>query len=204
MAGPTLQTEAFILNRETPKEAFQPFTAFSAEHGNLRILQRIPRKPNPTHSPLDLFDHVALILDAGSSGTWFVKEVRVLTRFAAIGAGYRRLQHAVEFTSLIARNPMHEDSRDSVYRLLQTALSAFAHSERPDVVGFKSHFCFARDEGYPIKEHWFPTLPSDDRKAVAELLNQPAANQTLETDAVARLHQKLEDYLRGHTDILVD
>ncbi|MBT5900925.1 MAG: hypothetical protein HOH58_02310 [Opitutaceae bacterium] len=204
MAGPTLQTEAFILHRTAPKEVFQPFTAFSAEHGNLRILQRIPRKPTPTHAPLDLFDRVALILDAGSAGTWFVKEVRVLERFAAIGGTYHRLQHAVNFAALIARNPVHEESRDSVFALLQTAFSAFASSDRPDIVGFKSFYCFARDEGYPIKEHWFPTLLRDDRSAVAQLLNQPVAEQSLAPDGVARLYQKLEDYLRGHTDILVD
>lgn len=204
MAGPALHTEAFILNRDSPKEAFQPFVAFSVEHANLRVLQRVPRKPNPTHSPLDLFDHVALILDAGSGGTWFVKEVRLLERFAAIGSSYRRLQHAAQLTALIARNPVHEDSRESVFTLLQTALRAFAASDRPDVVGFKSLYCFARDEGYPLKEHWYATLLRADRTTVAELLNRPAANQTAPTETVARLHQKLEDYLRGHTDILVD
>ncbi len=204
MAGPKLQTEAFILHRTSPKEAFQPFTAYSAEYGNLRILQRIPRKATPTHTPLDLFDRAALILDSGSAGTWFVKEVRVQERFAAIGANYRRLQHAVNFSALIARNPVHEESRVSVLTLLQTAFTAFGASDRPDIVEFKSFFCFARDEGYPIKEHWFPTLLRDDRSAVATLLNQPVADQSLSPDGVARLYQKLEDYLRGHTDILVD
>ena len=65
MAGPTIHTEAHILQKAPPKEAFQPATAFSAEHGTLRILQRVPRKPKPDHLTLDLFDHVALVLDPG-------------------------------------------------------------------------------------------------------------------------------------------
>lgn len=204
MPRPTLQTEAFILQRDHPKEAFQPAAAFSAEHGTLRILQRVPRKATPQHTPIDLFDRTGLILEGGNAGTWFVKEVRLAERFAGIGQNYRRLQHASGLTSLIARNSVHEESRESVFHLLQTALSAFSTTDRPDIVGFKSLFCFARDEGYPLREHWFPTLLRNDRAAVADLLNLPTSEQTSPTEDVARLQRKLEDYLRGHTDILVD
>lgn len=204
MAGPTLQTEAFILQRASPREAFQPFTAYSAAHGNLRILQRIARRPKPGHQAIDLFDRIALNLRAGSAGTWFVQDATLLERFAGIGANYRRLEHAAAFTALIARNPVHEESRESVYHLLQTALGTFADTARPDVVGFKSLYCFARDEGYPLKEHWFPTLLREDRACVTQLLNQPTADQDTPAAAVTRLHRKLADYLRGHTDILVD
>lgn len=204
MPRPSLQTEAFILHRERPKEAFQPAAAFSAEHGTLRVLQRVPRKATPQSTPLDLFDRVDLMLEGGNAGTWFVKEVRLNERFSGIGANYRRLQHASDLTALIARNAVHEESRESVFKLLQTALTAFGSTDRPDVVGFKSLFCFARDEGYPLREHWFPTLLRDDRATVAELLNRPTAEQQATTDHVARLQRKLEDYLRGHTDILVD
>ncbi|WED66098.1 hypothetical protein PXH66_04460 [Synoicihabitans lomoniglobus] len=186
------------------KEAFQPSVAYSAEHGTLRVLQRIPRKPTPTHIGLDLFDHVALMLDAGSAGTWFVKEVRLLHRHSGIGQNYRRLQHASAFTAIIARNPVPEESRDAVAGLIATALGAFATTDRPDIVGFKSLYCFARDEGYPLKQQWFPTLPRDDRSAVATLLNQPVNEQTVAPALVTHLHHHMEDYLRAHTDIFVD
>lgn len=204
MARPSLQTEAFILQRASPKEAFQPAIAFCAQHGALRILQRVPRKPTPQHQPLDLFDRADLILEGGSAGTWFVKEVRILHRFTGIGGHYRRLQHAAAFTALIARNAVPEESRPAVFRLLQTALATFAETDRPDIVGFKSLYCFSRDEGYPLKEQWFPTLPPTDRAAVAMLLNQPTTTQSAPAEEVARLHGNLEDYLRGHTDVLVD
>ena len=61
-----------------------------------------------------------------------------------------------------------------------------------------------RDEGYPIKEHWFPALPAEDREAVAKLLNQPVAGQLAEPSLVAKVLRRLEDYLRGHTEILLD
>jgi len=37
---------------------------------------------------------------------------------------------------------------------------------------------FARDEGYPVKEQWFPTLNAEDRAAAAPLLNRPLEGQT--------------------------
>jgi hypothetical protein len=206
VAGPSITTEAYILQKASPRESFQPGVAYSAEHGNLRILQRIPRKAKPDHITLDLFDQVALVLDSGSHQTWFVKEVRLLHRHTGIGRNYRRLQHAAAFTALIARNPVHEESREAVAELIASALAAFADSDRPDIVGFKSLYLFSRDEGYPLKEHWFPTLPRDDRSDVVTLLNRPTAEaaESVQPARVSFLHQRMEDYLRGHTDILVD
>jgi len=204
VAGPTISTEAHILLKASAKETFQPFTAFSVEHGNLRILHRVPRKPSPSYVSLDLFDHVALTLEPGNAGIWFVKEARLLTRQTGIGYRYFRLQHASAFTSLIARNSVPEESREVVDRLITTALAAFGSADRPDIVGFKSFYCFARDEGYPLKQQWFPTLPRQDRTNVITLLNRPLSEQTLDRDGVARLHTRMEEYLKGHTDILVD
>jgi hypothetical protein len=201
--GPALTTEALVLLKHPPAESFQALAVFSAEHGALRVLQRVPRKPNPQHLPLDLFDEVALTLEAGSSGTWFLKEARLLHRFTEIGRRYETLLAASAFTRLIARNPVQEESRAAVHHLLRTALSAFATSDRPDVVGFKSLYCFARDEGHPLKQHWFPTLPEADRADVQQLLTRPVADQTVPTARVAHLQRRLEEYLRGHTEIWV-
>jgi hypothetical protein len=88
--------------------------------------------------------------------------------------------------------------------LLRQAFFSFAASGRPDLVWFKSLYRFARDEGYPLKEQWFPTLPSADRAAVALLLNKPLSEQNGAPEEVARLTDRLVNYLRGHTEILID
>ena len=87
---------------------------------------------------------------------------------------------------------------------LNGSFTSFATGARPDFVWFKSLYCFARDEGYPVKQQWFPTLPVADREAVATLLNRPLAEQTATLAAVARLQKRLEEYLTGHTEILLD
>jgi hypothetical protein len=206
--GLPLQTDAFVLLKRPPSDAFQGFNVFSAEHGALLVHQRLPKraanKNGSTTVALDLFDEVSLRLESSNQGqTWFVQETRLLTRHADIGRGYETLCHASALGALVARNPVHEDSRTQVAALLRQAFASFAAGARPDLVWFKSLYCFARDEGYPVKQQWFPTLPAADREAVATLLNRPLAEQTATIAIVARLQRRLEEYLTGHTEILL-
>lgn len=205
MSAQTLQTDAFILLKHPASDAFQMFAAFSAEHGNLAILQRIAKKAGAGVTSLDLFDEANLFLETSNQGrTYFVKEARVLTRNTAIGRSYDALRFASALASLITRNPVHDESRAGVAALLRTAFAAFGSSDRPDIVYLKSLYRFARDEGYPVKEQWFPTLPAADRAIVSILLNRPLAEQTAATEFVLRLHRRLEEYLRGHTEIFME
>jgi len=204
MAGLPLQTDAFILLKRPPVDAFQSFSVFSPEHGGLQILQRVPKKSSSSFTPLDLFEEVTLDLESSNQGrTWFVKEAQVVKRYSEIGRSYDSLRLACELTALVARNPVHEETRGAVATLLRTAFGAFASGARPDLVYFKSLYCFAREEGYPLKQQWFPTLPQVDREVVATLLNRPLAEQTAFPDVVARLQHRLDEYLRGHTEILL-
>lgn len=206
MPGLSLHTEAFVLLKRPPSDAFQTCTVFSPFHGNLLVLQRLPRKAGAAGlAPLDLFDEAALILESSNQGqTWFVKEVRVLARHTGIGRSYDALQLASAFAGLIARNPVPEESRAAVGELLRQALAAFATAERPDIAFFKAVYCFARDEGHPLKQQWVPTLPAADRRIVAKLLNQPLAEQTAPAPVVSRLQGRLKEYLHGYTELLID
>jgi hypothetical protein len=204
MPGLSLQTEACVLLKQPPSEKFALLTVFSAEHGTLTVLQRVAQKAAAPSAVLDLFDDAALLLASSNQGqTWFVQEARVLTRRSAIGRSYDGLRLAVAFTTLVARNPVPAESRSQVAALLQQVLDAFATAARPDIVHFKSLYCFARDEGLPVKQQWFPSLAPSDRAIAAGLLNRPLAEQTAAPEPVARLRHLLEDYLRGHTEILL-
>jgi hypothetical protein len=211
-----LQTDAFVLLKRPPADSFQSFTLFSPTHGPLLALQRVSKKNSAGAIALDLFDEASLALESSNQGqTWFIKEARIIMRQPGLGRSYDTLRFASALAQLVARNPVPGDSRASVAALLRQALAAFASGARPDFVWFKSLYRFARDEGYPLKEQWFPTLPSPDRAAVAILLNRPLAElsppaecnpigYTAPPAAVARLTARLEEYLRGHTEILLD
>ncbi len=205
MPGRILQTDAFVLLRRPPADTFQFFSVFSPEHGGLFVLQRIPKKPAPGSQPLDLFDEVSLQLESSNQGqTWFVREARVQERHAAIGRSYDALRFASALAGVVARNPVPEESRLQVGALLRAAFTAFGTSARPDIVFFKGLYCFARDEGYPVKQEWAAALPANDRSQVAVLLNQPLSAQSAPEAEVSRLQRLLEDYLRGHTEVLLD
>ena len=205
MPGLPLQTDAFVLSKRPPADTFQTFNVFSAEHGALLILQRLAKKSAVTAVALDLFDEASLLLESSNQGrTWFVKETRLVTRHPDLGRSYETLVAASALASLVARNPVPEESRLAVASLLRTALAALATGARPDIVYLKSLYCFARDEGYPLKQQWFPLLPAADRATVAPLLNRPLSDQTAPPAVVHALQRDLENYLRGHTDILLD
>lgn len=215
-----LSTDAFVLLKRPPADSFQTLTVFSPTHGTLLALQRLSKKSSATTSaspPLDLFDEAALRLESSNQGqTWFIKESQLLARPTDIGRSYDALRHASALASLVARNPVAEESRLAVAALLRQAFAALATTPRPDFVWFKSLYLFARDEGYPIKEHWFPTLVAADREAVAALLNRPlaalVAASAAATDSpgafapavVESLSSRLADYLRAHTEIILD
>lgn len=207
MAGETLTTDAVVLGRRLPSDAFQAFNVLSPGHGVLFALQRIPKRPSPTHLALDLFDEVALLLETSNQGqTWFVKEARLLCRHGGIGRDYERLRLASALAALVARNPPHEESRARVHALLRTALAAFAASDRPESVYFKSLYSFARDEGYPVREQWLAGLPAGLRAAAEHELRTPLAELEREkrSETAARFPTMLENFLRHHTDILMD
>lgn len=205
MPGPSLTTDAIVLLRRPPTDAFQGFSVFAPGHGLLRVQQRLPGKKNADLLALDLFDEASLVLEGAPSGdAWFVRDARLIVRHAGIGRRYESLLQASAFAALVARNPGPDESHAAVHALLRVAFASFASSDRPDIVHLKSLYCFARDEGYPVREHWFPALRADDRPLAAEIINRPLAAQTAATADVARLLRDLEHYLRVHTELRFD
>ncbi|MBS0632052.1 MAG: hypothetical protein JSS11_09075 [Verrucomicrobia bacterium] len=201
-----LQTDAFVLARRQPTDSFQTFSVFTVEHGALLILHRVPKKNSATTVALDLFDEVSLLLESSNQGqTWFVKEARLITRHAGLGRSYATLAAASDLAKLITRNAVQEEGRATVATLLRTALAALAAGAPPAVVWLKSLYSFARDEGYPVKQQWLPTLPADLRTTATHLLHTPLAE--LEKSAhpeAASLAAHLATYLRSHAELHLD
>ena len=206
MPAATLQAEAFVLaRRPTAADGWQALTLFAPEHGLLHGMQRVPRKASSSQVLLDLFDEAALALESSNQcRTWFVREARISRRHVAIGRSYEALQGASALAALIARNSVPPESRANVTALLRAGLSAFEESDKPEAVAFKCLYCFARDEGYPVKQEWFPGLTLADRELAAGLLNRPLAEQTASAEDTVRLRRLLEGYLRERTEILLD
>ena len=193
-----------MIEKRPPADAFQTFGLFSADYGNLLAIQRVPKRTSSAHVSPDLFDTVSAILESSNQGrTWFVREIRIVARRAAIGRSYDALRFASALVAVISRNPVHEESRPNVEQLLRTALDAFGEAERPDIVHLKGLYLFARDEGYPVKQDWLPSLPAADRAIATAVLNRRLSEQDSTAADVARLRRSLEDYLGSRTEIAI-
>lgn len=201
--SPSLHTAALILGRQpSGSDTFEQLTAFSETDGVLLCLRRVSTKPATATPPLDLFDDAELWLESSNQGrTWFIKEHRHLTRRPGLGRSYDALSAAARLAHLVLRNPVSDESRAPVAALLRQALGALDSGARPDLVWLKTLFCFLRDEGYPVKQHWWPSLPADDRPLATQLLNQPIAAQNPARPDVDRLTRHLEDWLNRDTEL---
>lgn len=209
MPAVVLHTEAFVLLKRPPAERFQSCTLFSAEHGNLAVFIRVPQSAaSKRRVALDLFEEAAVDLESSNQGrTWFLREARVLTRAAAIGRSYEALRAASAFAALIARNPPEPESHGRTATLIRGAFAAFGGPGDPEVVLFKSMYRFARDEGHPLPQQWLPSLPAGLRQTAEHLLRTPLAAldpAAASGPVLADLQRRLEEYLRGHTEILLD
>jgi hypothetical protein len=201
--GQTLTTEAFVLERRPPSDRFEALLLFSPEHGCLRAMNRVSRKPGQA-SGADLFDEVGVLLESSNQGrSWFVREMRVLRRREGIGRSYDTLRFASAIAAVVGRNPGDGDSRAVVGALLRTALDALAAGGRPDVVYLKSLYVFARDEGYPVRQQWMASLGAEDRSEAARVLNTAAGGDQPSASVVTALTQSLEAYLGAETDIII-
>jgi hypothetical protein len=153
-------------------------------------------------TPLDLFDEAELWLESSNQGrTWFIKEHRFIERHSGIGRSYETLLTAAALATLFTRNPVPDESRASVADLLRSSLTALAAGGRPDLVWLKALYCVLRDEGYPVKQQWWPELSAAERELAAAMLSQPVAAQTVAPDAVAGIARQLEEWARRETEL---
>ena len=203
MPGQQLQTSAFILSRQpSGSDSFEQLAVFSREHGTLHCLRRVSQGKSTASTPMDLFDETELSLESTNQGrTWFIKEHRLIQRHEGIGRSYEALKAAAAFATLISRNAVPDESREPITDLLRSTFTALGAGGRPDIVWLKALYCFLRDEGYPVKQQWWPQLPGTERDATAQLLNQPLAVQTAAAPAVAKITRRLEEWIKAETEI---
>lgn len=204
MPGPTLLIDGYVLLRETTGENWLRIGLLSPDSGIVFFLQRVSQR-SLSSSPIDLFDRVTATLERRtSSGSWFAREVRVIARHPGLGRRYPALREACVFARTLLSNPVHEDSRSSVFDLLEQVLQAWERGDREDVVAFKCLYVFARDEGYAVKEGWWPQLPEQEQVRVASLVNLPIRDQEVDPEHVASIRRSLEHYLVHFTDIRLE
>ncbi len=203
MPGEQTRTTGFVLAKQpSGSDSFEQLSFFSGESGLLHCLRRVARGKTASAPAIDLFDEAELWLESSNQGrTWFIKEHRLIQRHEGIGRSYDALRAAAALTTLISRNTVPDESRKAIISWLRTTLAALASGGRPDVIWLKALYCFLRDEGYPVKQQWWPSLTPADREIAAQLLNQPLAVQTVAAPAVVSIIGQLEKWIQSETEI---
>lgn len=197
------QTHGIILRLGPSGESFTRVELVCPENGVYLCLKRISTKQSGKESP-DLFDSADICLETSKQGNLqFISEYRVQTRRTGIGASYQALKYASDYCALIADNGPHMAEAERLYaRTLQT-LDALAAKKAPSVVFLKAIYILLKEEGYPVKELWWPNLSSELKSIARELLREaaPESLNTIDKPVVERLIRSLCIWLRNESDL---
>ena len=202
----SVTTETALVLRITPSgESFQKISVLTEESGYILCLNRISKK-NPLLGKPDLFDTASIQIESSRQGTArFVKEYRILQRRCTIGQSYRKLHYASAFCSLIAQNAPHMAEPTLLYRITKRTLDAFAQKELPEIISLKALYLLLKDEGYPVRESWWPQLPTHLREPARQLINHPSPESASEKQIkmCTEINQNLRNWLSRETDLLL-
>ena len=198
--------KALVLSLEASGESFLKLTVLSPESGAFYCLKRIAKKKSSATVTPDLFDTAEIDLDTTKQGSaLFVRSYRTLKRRSEIGQNYHKLLAASEYSTLLARNSLQMGDYANLYQRVERSLDAFCERAHPTIVLLKSLYLLLKDEGYPVRESWWPNLPKTLREAARNILNQPTpdAKETLSTKDCEQLTENLYMWLQRETDLIL-
>ena len=193
-----------VLQKEPSGESFLKLHLLGPELGCQLCLKRVASRSRSTKSAPDLFDTAEVQVDTSKHGTaQFVGEYEIIRRRSEIGLNYRALGHASDFSKLLVLNGSHMGDLPALYQLAERSMDAFAERLEPSVVYLKSLFLLLKDEGYPVRESWWPNLPARLRELSRKLLSEPSP-ESLSPEArkcCGASTQNLIHWLRRETDL---
>ena len=164
-----------VLRKEPSGESFLKLHLLGPELGCVLCLRRVSSKKQSHKAAPDLFDTAEVQLDAAKTGTaQFVGDYQVIRRRSDIGLSYRALRYASDFSNLLIANGSHMADLHLLHQLAEKSMDAFAAQLEPSVVYLKSVYLLLKDEGYPVRESWWPQIPEGPRSTIRELLSKPS------------------------------
>ncbi len=193
-----------VLRKEFSGESFLKLHLLGPELGCQLCLKRLAtRKPSLKAAP-DLFDSAEVQLEGSRPATaQFVGDYQIIRRRDAIGLNYRALQYASHLSQLLVDNGGQMADLPALHQLAERSLDAFAARREPPVVFLKSIYLLLKDEGYPVRELWWPQLPDRLREVTRQLLAQPspASLQAEDKSICEAAVNNLLHWLRRETDL---
>ena len=199
------QEESLVLKTAPSGESFLKLYLLTIQNGVFLCLKRIPKKALHSSIP-DIFDQALITLETSQQGTMrFVKEYQITQRREQIGHNYRSLSSASFFSQLLVSNAAHLPESKTLFNLTARSFDAFAAGKVPEIVLLKSLYLVLTNEGFPVRESWWPTVPSNLTSLAKRQLR---ASAPMQIDAGEKKHcqgicDHLIDWMRLHTDLIV-
>lgn len=197
--------QALVLRITPSGESFQKIDILTKESGYILCLKRISKK-NPLQGKPDIFDTASIQIEGSSQGTTqFVKEYQLLHRRSSIGQSYRNLRYASGFCALIVQNAPHMAEPILLYQITERTLDAFAENKTPEIISLKALYLLLKDEGYPVRESWWPQLPTHLREPARQLINNPSPESASaeQIKTCLEVDQSLRNWLSHETDLVL-
>lgn len=207
MSGPATSIEALVLDRRPSGESLQHLTLLSPQSGLIQALLRLPGSRKSSHSHLvDLLDVIQVTTKAPrvGSGVLFASQPEITRRHTAIGANYQRLESAMAYARLLARNAGHLEDHQQLFDEAIQFFSVLEQTPHPEAALLKALYRFLRREGYPVREDWLRTMSASRYQDTLLVLKSPLRELNTPVETILSLLSSLKAWTTRETDLLLD
>ena len=196
--------EITVLKITQTSQHFSKIDYISAEEGLSSCLIRNPKKSSTKAKP-DLFDTAQITFDQkGPSKPKFLTEYVPSLKRSKIGSTYRHLEFACKYSTFLLDNATHVPDPKELYRLGVKALNAFELGHKAEIVLLKALYNFLKNEGFPVQESWWTSVP-EKYKATAESLLRASLSQLSDAPIIDEcaeyLLKDLSNWISKETDL---
>lgn len=201
-----LHTTAYVLNRTLQGESRERLSLLSLDAGLLTALAplRTAAGKKAGERP-SLLDRGAFSLrKIGNRDLYFIQEYSLQSRPENLARLYDAFIAATELARFIEINAAHLPETNPLFDVFENALDALGKGYSPPVTLLKAHFKIARDEGYPVRESWLPSLSAGEQALAINYIGLPLKDLPVNSSIANKLLQSLYMWLLKETDLRVD
>jgi hypothetical protein len=203
--GPT-ELSGVTLSSDPAGDRFVRVRIFDQALGLSAALFRLPGKKSGQSAPPDLFDDLECQLNPLRSGSSipFVAEYQKARSYRELARNPSHFLSASEIARFYLNNGSHLLDPQPRLELLRTALDSFSRTLVPKVVLLKLYFCFARDEGLPVRESWLSCLPQVLTEETRRALTRPVCEIGLDANRIEELVESIKLWMNAETELRVE
>jgi hypothetical protein len=203
--GPT-ELSGVALSSDPAGDRFVRIRIFDQALGLSAALFRLPGKKSGQSAPPDLFDDLECQLNPLRSGSSipFVAEYQKARSYRELARNPSHFLSASEIARFYLNNGSHLLDPQPRLELLRTALDSFSRTLVPKVVLLKLYFCFARDEGLPVRESWLSCLPQVLTEETRRALTRPVCEIGLDANRIEELVESIKLWMNAETELRVE